>query len=189
MASSITTTTLDENFPVAGRDNDSQGFRDNFFNIKQNLGFAKSEIEALQNGTARVNTDNNFGGNTINNAILLNVRETVNTTYSTGTVTDIDILWSAGVVHVVRLENDIELTMSSWPATGYASMKLVLFGDNSDRIATISSEGVGTVKTDDSGEFVSDNITVNSSLNPKIVEVFTYDGGTTVFARYLGSFT
>ncbi len=30
MASNITTTNLDENFPVAGRDNDSQGFRDNF---------------------------------------------------------------------------------------------------------------------------------------------------------------
>lgn len=188
MASSINTTTLDENFPVAGRDNDSQGFRDNFFNIKQNLGFAKSEIETLQNGTARVNTDNNFGGNTLNNAVLLNVRETVNTTYATGTVVDINVVWSAGAVHVIKLDNDVELIMTSWPTSGYASMRLVLFGDNSDRIATISSEGIGTVKTDDSGEFVSDTITVNSAVNPIIVDVFTYNGGTTVFAKYVGTF-
>lgn len=188
MASSISTTTLDENFPVAGRDNDSQGFRDNFFNIKQNLGFAKSEIETLQNGVARVNTDNNFGGNTLNNAVLLNVREKVNTTYFTGTAVNVDIIWTAGSVHVVRLTNDIELTMSSWPDEGYASIRLILFGDNSDRIATISSEGIGTVRTDDSGEFTSDTITVNSSVNPVIVDVFTYDGGLSVFANYVGTF-
>lgn len=189
MASSISTTTLDENFPVAGRDNDSQGFRDNFFNIKQNFNFAKTEIEALQNGVARVDTDNNFDGNTINNGVLLNVREKANTTYASGIATDVDVLWTAGSLHVIRLENDIELTMAGWPNSDYASIRLVLFGDNSDRIATIGSEGIGSVKIDDSGEFVSNNITVNSSSNPKIIDVFTYDGGTTVFAKYVGSFT
>ena len=36
-------------FPVFGQDNPTQGFRDNFTNIKNNLNFAKQEIEDLQN--------------------------------------------------------------------------------------------------------------------------------------------
>lgn len=188
MASSISTTTLDENFPVAGRDNDSQGFRDNFYTIKQNFDFAKTEIEELQTGVARVDADNNFDGNTLNNAVLLDVTNKVNTTYATGTPVDVDIVWSAGMVHVIRLENTIELTMTDWPDSGYASMRLVLFTDGGSWIATIGSEGIGTVKTDDSDAFVSNTIAVNSDVNPKIIDVFTYDGGTTVFAKYVGSF-
>jgi len=34
MASSIVTTGIDATYPVAGQDNDSQGFRDNFSQIK-----------------------------------------------------------------------------------------------------------------------------------------------------------
>lgn len=49
MASNINTTNIDVTYPVAGQDNDSQGFRDNFFNANDNFGHAKTEIEALQN--------------------------------------------------------------------------------------------------------------------------------------------
>ena len=48
MASSITTTNIDATFPVAGQDNSSQGFRDNFTASKNNFTYAKSEIETLQ---------------------------------------------------------------------------------------------------------------------------------------------
>ena len=43
MASSIVTTGIDATYPVAGQDNDSQGFRDNFSQIKTQLGTASSE--------------------------------------------------------------------------------------------------------------------------------------------------
>ena len=48
MASNIDVTNIDTAYPVAGQDNDSQGFRDNFTNINQNFVEAKAEIEALQ---------------------------------------------------------------------------------------------------------------------------------------------
>lgn len=48
MASSINTGNIDGAYPVAGQDNSSQGFRDNFTNIKTNFGYAKSELEDLQ---------------------------------------------------------------------------------------------------------------------------------------------
>jgi hypothetical protein len=46
MTSAITTTNIDGAFPIAGQDNNSQGFRDNFTNIKTGLNTAKSEITA-----------------------------------------------------------------------------------------------------------------------------------------------
>ena len=52
MASNINLTNIDTTYPIAGQDNDSQGFRDNFTNINTNFTEAKTEIEALQSGTA-----------------------------------------------------------------------------------------------------------------------------------------
>ena len=48
MASSINPNNISVTFPVAGQDNDSQGFRDNFNNIKTNLTSAKTELEDIQ---------------------------------------------------------------------------------------------------------------------------------------------
>jgi hypothetical protein len=48
MSSNINPYNIDGTFPVAGQDNSSQGFRDNFTNIKNNFLFAESEISDLQ---------------------------------------------------------------------------------------------------------------------------------------------
>ena len=52
MASNINETGVNKDYPVAGQDNDSQGFRDNFNIIKNNFVAAKTEIETLQTDTA-----------------------------------------------------------------------------------------------------------------------------------------
>ena len=39
MASNINANNIDGTFPIAGQDNDSQGFRDNFTNVKTNLNY------------------------------------------------------------------------------------------------------------------------------------------------------
>ena len=49
MASNINPYNVDGTFPVAGQDNSSQGFRDNFTNTKNNFLFAYNEITDLQN--------------------------------------------------------------------------------------------------------------------------------------------
>ncbi|SVE47017.1 uncharacterized protein METZ01_LOCUS499871, partial [marine metagenome] len=48
MVSSLSPTSIDATYPVAGQDNDSQGFRDNFNQIKTDLTYAKAELEDLQ---------------------------------------------------------------------------------------------------------------------------------------------
>ena len=48
MASQVNPNTIDITYPVAGQDNNSQGFRDNFTNIQTNLQVVKDELEDLQ---------------------------------------------------------------------------------------------------------------------------------------------
>ena len=51
MASTINPNNIDITYPIAGQDNDTQGFRDNFRNIKNNLNTARLEITDLQSKT------------------------------------------------------------------------------------------------------------------------------------------
>jgi hypothetical protein len=48
MASNINPTNINILYPVAGQDNDTQGFRTNFANILSNFSVAKTEISELQ---------------------------------------------------------------------------------------------------------------------------------------------
>ena len=54
---------IDQTYPVAGQDNDSQGFRDNFSNIKTSLTKVKAVLDALDTNTAKLNVSNAFNGN------------------------------------------------------------------------------------------------------------------------------
>ena len=47
MSSNINPNNIDTTYPVAGQDNDSQGFRDNFTNIKNNFTEAQTELNDL----------------------------------------------------------------------------------------------------------------------------------------------
>jgi hypothetical protein len=87
MTSQIVSATIDENYPIAGQDNDSQGFRNNFSIIKDGLATANSEITNLQLNTPKLNVANNFNGALIDNAqtnrlygTVFSIRETVGTT-------------------------------------------------------------------------------------------------------------
>jgi hypothetical protein len=48
MPSLINYTNIDDTYPIAGQDNDSQGFRTNFYNIKESLRIAQEEVTTLQ---------------------------------------------------------------------------------------------------------------------------------------------
>ena len=52
MASQINPNNIDTTFPIAGQDNDTQGFRTNYINIKNNFTTAASEISQLQANSA-----------------------------------------------------------------------------------------------------------------------------------------
>ena len=67
MASLINPNDIDGAYPVAGQDNNSQGFRDNFTNTKTNFGYAADEITDLQNKVVLTAPLGNVSGTVVNN--------------------------------------------------------------------------------------------------------------------------
>lgn len=191
MASNINFQDINELYPRAGQDNDSQGFRDNFKLIKDALEDAKDEITSLQDSTAQgvvydadTNT-NDFNGNIIQEANFLKTTEDVHVydVIETGQT----ITFDNGHYQVITLGADVTLTLADWPATGkLGRMRLVLLTDDgASKTVTWSVTGGGVIKTDSAwpGSFA-----VTSTTDPVIVDFWTSNGGQTVYGKYHGVF-
>ena len=188
MASNINETNIDELYPVAGVDNDSQGFRDNFSGAKSNFIAAKAEIEALQDNTAKTNEDNNFNGNEISGAVFLYNTDKF---YAGGTLANNqNVSLSNGNVQSFGAGGNITLTLSEWPTEGHAKLKLMFVNIGSaDKTVSFSVQGGGAIKTDPNWPNPDPSIVVSDSDNFIIVEFFTVNGGTTVYAEYKGLYS
>jgi len=206
MASNITYTTIDEQYPVAGQDNDSQGFRDNFSIIKENFRNSILEIEDLQNTRARLDQENDYDGNTQKSLLLAESVEKADTSaFTNGILSAANVSFISGHHHVIKAEGNITLTFTDWPNSGrYAEMRIQLYGDGiSARTVTLSTENSGELRTDGNAAFsgvivqagveendydtLIANLTV-SSVFSKVIKAFTYDGGATVFLQFEGTF-
>jgi hypothetical protein len=105
MTSQINPNDIDGAYPVAGQDNNSQGFRDNFTNTKTNFQYAYNEITDLQNNAilksalSGTTLDNDMGGALLYDYQSQQVSETVIPLGTTsGTVT---LNWAAGAVQTL----------------------------------------------------------------------------------------
>ncbi len=124
--STINTNSIDANYPVPGQNNSTQGFRNNFAAIKQNLNIASSEITDLQNKvvlkTALANStlNNDMGNTLISNASTLGFRAT---TYNLGNaLTDtVTVDLTLGDVQYGNLAGNIFLNFGSWAPTNTVS--------------------------------------------------------------------
>ena len=168
MASNIDTVGLDENYPIAGVDNDSQGFRDNFTNTKANLDHAKTELEDLQNNVilkgdlqnfpTSADDHNDMQNTKITNALLINDRKLVTTPTLVGVNQEIDVE-SAGYFEIGASSL---LTFINWPADSGSYGEVIIDIDNTlgssaydvtfatppfglSRLATYSSAGILTI--------------------------------------------
>jgi hypothetical protein len=124
MTSAINPNNIDGAYPVAGQDNNSQGFRDNFTNTKTNFAYAADEITDLQNNAilkaalTGTTLNNDMNGSILSNAQLQDMSETrVALGTLSGTVT---INYSAGSYQTVTTNGSIILafTSGSWPVAG-----------------------------------------------------------------------
>jgi len=163
MASNINTTNINESYPVAGVDNDSQGFRDNFSTIKNNFVSAKSEIEDLQDNTAKTNANNNFFGYQITGAELIGNTETL---YPGGTINQgQNISFSNGHVQTFSIGADMTLTLSDWPeASKVGKMRVMLLNDGTSRTVTWAVEAGGALRVSDYSNIIP---AVNTVQNEK----------------------
>lgn len=144
MTSAIVYNTIDDAFPVAGVDNDSQGFRDNFNVIKNGLATASSEITDLQNNAARKDENNDFDGNLISNAVLDRV---YGSAYQTTVTTNSNISLSNGEYQAVTMNGNYILTFTDWPEVDqYGKIRLEIKSDGTQRTVTFAAESPNVIK-------------------------------------------
>jgi hypothetical protein len=126
MSSSINPNNIDGNFPVAGQPNNTQGFRDNFTNIKTNFSLAATEITDLENNgifksaLAGTTLDNNMADNLIYAAAIRDFSAVaVPLTATSGSIT---VDYSAGHYQTISTTGSISLNFTNFPPSGSAGM-------------------------------------------------------------------
>jgi hypothetical protein len=144
MTSAIVSSTIDADYPVSGQDNDSQGFRDNFSVIKDGLATANAEITVLQNTSAKLNVDNDFGGNVIDNATTNRLYGSVYSTTSTATT---NVSLENGEYQRIQVVGNHTVAFTDWPETDkFAKIRLELKSSGTAQTITFSTEGGGIVR-------------------------------------------
>ena len=184
--SSINPNNIDGTYPIAGQDNDSQGFRDNFTNIKDNFTFAKSEMEDLQ---AKAILTSALNGGTLNNnlqnaqlkgAQLLKTTETIK---DLGTLNGaVSINWEDAHYQIVTTSGAISsMTFTGWPSSGFWTklrLQIVVTTPSTDTL-TLSSSGVTWVNLNNIQGAAGQTITFPTA-GSYYFEISTYDGGLTL---------
>jgi hypothetical protein len=146
VTSNINYTSIDENFPYPGQDNDTQTFRDNFDTIKQSLSTAKDEITDLQDNTAKVNNDNDFGLNIIQNAVLQNNREQKwDSGLSTESPTTVD--YENGSYQIYNLGADITMDFLNFPGDPVFTAETTPIGAGKVTLEIYGNGGASTLAT------------------------------------------
>lgn len=163
MSSQIDSQNIDKTFPVAGQDNNSQGFRDNFDAIQRNFQFTKSEIEDLQTKAllksqlgASGTVVNNLGGSSITNGSHTNFHGTAYTQPGVANTANIDV--ANGSLQLFTLTADTIFTFTNWPTTGNYAKVRVHLSSNSPVITVGNDIFVGrryTIDTVGTTNFVS----------------------------------
>lgn len=183
---------IDQTFPVAGEDNPSKGFRDNFESIILNFQRLNQELAILQNGAARTDTDSDFFNNTISNVNFLNSTQTAVNLGNINSDIAIDVSAAAFQSITVNAAVDapfgtpINFTLVNWPTSDrYRAIQVALRSDGSSRLVKFQSTGTQNISFDEPWPL---ELFIDSPDVYTIVEFFSFDGGTEIFASYKGAF-
>jgi hypothetical protein len=193
VTSNINFAAINENFPVAGQDNDTQTFRDNFDTIKTNFSSAKTEITDLQDNSARTDQDNDFLYNVVGSLTLQDAylrKKDYGAAIIAGTQ---DVSFKQAMYHVIKLGANTSLSFTEFPTgavdvTGLGQIgkaTLELYGDGTARTITFTTTGATVIKK--SPGFPG-SVTVTSATNPVIIEVWQHSD-TVIWMNYLGLYS
>ena len=190
MTSQINPYNIDGTFPVAGQDNSSQGFRDNFTNIKNNLLFAQKELTDLQSKSLVTSAltgqslTNDMAGTRIYRPQLASWTQTL---FELGIVTNVSTLdFNEANFQKIITGAPITLAFANWPtsvgtgAVGYGLMRVwIVVTDIAHTVTMPASvsigmeEVAGAVVNEDSTTTITFDVTGNY-----IFDFSSIDGGT-----------
>jgi hypothetical protein len=154
MASNINPYNINGAFPVAGQDNSSQGFRDNFTNIKNNFLFAQNELNDLQ---GKVLLTGALNGQSLNNDMAGAVIRRPQLSAWTQSLYDLGAISTSATLDFnqanfqkITTAGSINLEFANWPtstgtgALGYGSMRVwIVLSSASHTITLPVSVSVG----------------------------------------------
>jgi hypothetical protein len=182
MTSQINPNDIDGAYPVAGQDNDSQGFRDNFTNTSTNFQYAADEITDLQQNAVLkaaltgTTLDNNMNGSLLYNFEASEVSGTVNPLGTTsGTVT---LDWTNGSYQTLTTSGSVVLGFTNFPASG-VSASIVLRITVSSTAYTLTLPAAVSIGTANLQGYASNVITF-STTGTYIFEFTTVNGGSAI---------
>jgi hypothetical protein len=184
MASNINPNNIDGTYPVAGQDNDSQGFRTNFANIRTNFDKTKTELEDLQSkvivksALTGITLDNDMAGTVLSGAQLKDTRETL---VSIGTAGgDQELSHRTAHNHTISTNASVVLNFAGFPAAGTVGRMRFEIQVNDVahtlKLPVSVTKGTGSI----SGLTSSNNTITFSETGTYHFEFWTDDGGTNV---------
>jgi spore coat protein CotF len=182
MTSQINPLNIDQNYPVAGQPNNTQGFRDNFTATQTNFQFAATEITDLQNkavlkaALTGTTLDNNMNDNLIYAAKIQDFSMTAVAITTTSGPIAVD--YSAGHYQSISTTGSISLSFINWPATNsYGYIKLQINVTNVAHTLTLpAAVSLGTTGI----QGYSANIITFAATGTYEFAFGTKDSGTTI---------
>jgi hypothetical protein len=124
MTSAINPNNIDGAYPVAGQDNNSQGFRDNFTNTKTNFQYAADEITDLQSkvvlkqALTGTTLDNDMLGSVLANATL---EDMAYTRLALGSVSGSQTInFAVAMFQTLTTTGSVSLAFTNFPPAGSA---------------------------------------------------------------------
>lgn len=148
--STINTSGIDVNYPIPGVNNSSQGMRDNFAAIKNNINIAGNELTDLQNkvvlksALANSTLNNDMANALISNATTLGFRAS---TYNLGNALAGTVLIdvSLGDVQIGTIVENVALQFGGWAPSGTQSnVELQLTVSNANAVISLPSEVISS---------------------------------------------
>jgi hypothetical protein len=134
--SNINPQNIDGTYPIAGQDNNSQGFRDNFTNTINNFTFAAAELTDLQQNAVLKAPLGSVGQtgtptNDMNYAFLTHaqLKGTVETKNNIGTISsgnNFEVDWETGHFQTVSITTTAGMTFANWPSSSSVWSRLRL---------------------------------------------------------------
>ena len=184
MTSAINPNNIDGAYPVAGQDNNSQGFRDNFTNTRTNFAYAASEITDLQNkailkaALSGSTLDNNMSGSLLYNAQL---QQMSNTVVSLGTLSgSVNINYAAGSYQTVTTSGSISLAFTNFTASGTQDSVVVQVTVSNTAHTLTLPAAVSVNNTGIRGLNTSTNVITFAATGTYTFEFVTSNAGTTI---------
>lgn len=183
--SNINPSLIDATFPIAGQDNDSQGFRTNSANIVTNFTYAANELTDLQNKVVLKSAltggslNNNFAGALMFNANTKGFGQVI---LDNGTITGaLAINFSNGSFQRVTTSGAMSISFNTWPTSGNLGiMRLEVIVTNTAHTLTLpSAVSLGT--TGILG--LSGLVITFPTTGVFLYEFSSFDSGASIFIR------